>query len=161
MLLFFLAGMLAGSAANELPAIDHIVAEVTRGSPAAIAEAAAPAGDLLRADDGLFYVTGVVNGMPVRFLVDTGASTIVLTRDDAMRAGLLPPGGAFHDFADTANGRASIAWISIEDLSIGRVRVRDISAAVVRDGLEVSLLGQNWLSQLASLTIAGDRLQFR
>lgn len=159
MLSVYLAAVLAGAVTSDRPAVDASVAEI--GAPPALAEASAPAADLTRADDGLFYVMGFVNGVPVRFLIDTGASSIVLTPEDALRAGLTPPGGAFRDFADTANGRAAVAWTKIDDLAVGRVRVHGISAAVVREGLDVSLLGQNWLSQLASLTIAGDRLQFR
>jgi len=117
--------------------------------------------ELVRAGDGLFYVTGSVNGAPVRFLVDTGASTIVLTAEDAARAGLKPGQDHFADNADTANGRTQMARVTIDDLAVGQVRSRQISAAVVRDGLGVSLLGQNWLSQLASLTIAGDRMILR
>ena len=117
--------------------------------------------ELVRAGDGLFYVTGIVNGAPVRFLVDTGASTIVLTAEDAARAGLKPGEDHFADNADTANGRTQMARVTIDDLAVGQVRSRQISAAVVRDGLGVSLLGQNWLSQLASLTISGDRMILR
>lgn len=117
--------------------------------------------ELRRSADGLFYVTGIVNGVPVRFLVDTGASTIVLTADDAQRVGIGPEGDRFDDNADTANGKTQMARVTIDDLAVGQVRSRQVSAAVVRDGLGVSLLGQNWLSQLASLTIAGDRMILR
>ena len=111
-----------------------------------------------RAPDGLFYVTGAVNGVPVRFLIDTGASSIVLTREDAARTGLLNKKTEFASLADTANGQARVAWTTIGELRVGTVKSRDIAAAVALDGLSVSLLGQSWLAQLDSLTIVGDRL---
>lgn len=140
------------TAANDVGAMQWVVigpSQTERGS------------ELVRAGDGLFYVTGIVNGAPVRFLVDTGASTIVLTAEDAARAGFKPGQDHFADSADTANGRTQMARVTIDDLAVGQVRSRQISAAVVRDGLGVSLLGQNWLSQLASLTISGDRMILR
>jgi len=118
-------------------------------------------GDLRRAPDGLFYVTGVVNGVPVRFLVDTGASTTVLTRADALRTGLLPDGAMFLQTADTANGRTPMAWVNIDELQVGSMRTRELPAAVASDGLSVSLLGQSWVARLESMTIAGDRMTFR
>ncbi|OYW45801.1 MAG: hypothetical protein B7Z08_00060 [Sphingomonadales bacterium 32-68-7] len=117
--------------------------------------------ELRRAADGLFYVTAIVNGAPVKFLVDTGASMIVLTAGDAERIGLMPEAEHFDGSAETANGRARTAQVTLDELAVGEIRSRRISAAVVRDGLGVSLLGQNWLSTLASLTIAGDRMVLR
>lgn len=114
-----------------------------------------------RAEDGLFYAIGIVNGVPVRFLVDTGASTIVLTAQDAERIGVKPAEEHFRESAETANGQAQMALVTLESLAVGKVQSSQISAAVVRDGLGVSLLGQNWLSQLASLTISGDRMVLR
>lgn len=128
--------------------------------PPAIAEPTESAA-LHRAPDGLFYVTGLVNGVPVRFLVDTGASTIVLTQEDAARAHLTPDADGYRERAETVGGDTAMAWVVIPDLHVGSVHARALPAAVVRSGLGVSLLGQNWLSQLASLTIAGDRLEFR
>lgn len=128
---------------------------------AAAMTAATAQSELRRAPDGLFYVTGTINGAPVRFLVDTGSTSTVLTRDDAMRAGVMPPADAFAARADTANGPARIAWVMLDDLQVGGIKARDMAAAVAPDGLGVSLLGQNWLSQLASLTISGDRMEFR
>lgn len=158
MLTFVFAAMLAGGVPAQAKAY-----AVDRGPTAqAVAmDSYGMNGDLRRASDGLFYVTGMINAVPVRFLVDTGASTIVLTRDDALRAGLMPAEAAFDAQADTAKGRALMAWISIDELQVGGVRVRGISAAVAPEGLGVSLLGQNWVAELASLTIAGDRLLFR
>jgi len=113
-----------------------------------------------RSADGLFYVTAVVNGAPVRFLVDTGATMVVLRPDDAQRAGIAVDEGNFNASAETANGRAAMARVTLKELVVGDKHTQSIDAAVVSGGLPVSLLGQNWLSRLNSLTISGDRLLF-
>ncbi len=116
------------------------------------------AGEIRRDPDGLFYVNALVNGVRVRFLVDTGASTIVLTPADAGRAGVLPQAAEFHDSAETAGGRTAMARVKLARLVVGPVEQRDVDAAVVGSGLNVSLLGQSWLTQLQSVTISGDRM---
>jgi aspartyl protease family protein len=97
----------------------------------------------------------------VRFLVDTGASATVLTRDDALRAGVLPAIAEFHNVADTANGASRVTWVNVGEVEVAGLHVRGMSAAVSSGGLGVSLLGQDWLSWLDSVTISGDRMVLR
>jgi len=111
-----------------------------------------------RAADGLFYVTASVNGQPVRFLVDTGASVIVLSPRDAARTGLADQ-ARFNAHIDTANGSAPMAWTKIDKVEIGGRQVAGLRAAVVQQGLSVSLLGQNALAKLGPVTMEGDRLR--
>jgi aspartyl protease family protein len=111
-----------------------------------------------RAADGLFYIDAIVNGARVRFLIDTGATTIVLTKGDAMRAGVLPHAARFDETANTAGGETRMARVRLARLTVGRSIDFDVPAAVANDGLGVSLLGASWLTQIASLTIAGDRM---
>jgi len=118
-------------------------------------------GEISRAQDGLFYLNAQVNGVPVRFLVDTGASTIVLTPADAERAGVLPEEDAFRHSAETAGGRTAMARIRLAHLAAGPAERNDVEAVVASAGLHVSLLGQSWLSQLESVTITGDRMVLR
>lgn len=155
MLGFFVATMLAGG--GTLPQAHGAAAILVSRAQSP----SATRGAFSRAADGLFYVTGTINGAPVRFLVDTGSTSTVLTRDDARRAGVMPALHQFNAQADTANGQARIAWVEIDDLQVGGIRARSVMAAVAGGGLGVSLLGQNMLSQLGSLTIAGDRMEFR
>ena len=111
-----------------------------------------------RAPDGLFYVTAAINGQPVRFLVDTGASVIVLSARDAARTGLA--GQAKYDaHMETANGKAPMAWTRIDRVEIGGRQVAGLRAALVQQGLSVSLLGQNALAKLGPVTMEGDRLR--
>jgi aspartyl protease family protein len=114
--------------------------------------------EVLRAADGLFYVTAIVNGAPVRFLLDTGASMVVLTPEDARRAGVAPEQEHFTASAETANGRTSMARVMLDEIIVGDKHVAQVGAAVVQDNLKVSLLGQSWLSRLKAVTITGDRM---
>jgi aspartyl protease family protein len=112
--------------------------------------------ELWRASDGLFYVDGAVNGRTVRFLVDTGASMIVLTADDAERAGVTGSHGAIR--AETASGDSAMRAVTLGKVQVGATLAAAVPAAVAPRGLKVSLLGQNWLSYIGSLRIEGDRM---
>jgi len=114
--------------------------------------------EISRAKDGLFYVTAMVNGAPVRFLVDTGASVVVLTPEDARRAGLSLAPAAFTGLASTANGKTTMARVSLNEVIVAGTRIEAIDAAVVEQGLHVSLLGQSMLSRLNSVTIRADSM---
>jgi aspartyl protease family protein len=108
--------------------------------------------------DGLFYLTAHVNGAPVRFVVDTGASYVVLRREDAIRAGLDPDAANGLDTMKTVSGPAVMRWDRVKRLSVAGDQFNDVRVAVVRDGLHVSLLGQNALAKMGSITLDGDRL---
>ena len=116
--------------------------------------------DLHRAADGLFYVTALVNGTPVRFLFDTGANMVVLTRDDALRVGLAPgsSNAGDGDTMETAGGAAQIDRVTLSHIDVAGRRLSNVDAAVASRGLKVSLLGQNLLSRLGPLTLAGDTI---
>lgn len=114
--------------------------------------------DLRRSPDGLFYVTALVNDVPVRFLVDTGANAVVLTTGDAQRAGIARGPKARSELAQTAGGQVEMTRIRLRSLEAGPLRRDNVEVAVADSNLSVSLLGQSWLSQLGSVTIAGDRM---
>lgn len=117
--------------------------------------------ELWRADDGLFYVYGAINGHNVRFVVDTGASMVVLTASDAQRAGVAPARDAPVLEAQTAMGKSVMTRVTLASMRVGNTGVAAAPAAIAPAGLGVSLLGQSWLSQLASVTIEGDRMTLR
>ncbi|MDN4630816.1 TIGR02281 family clan AA aspartic protease [Sphingomonas sp. PvP056] len=112
-----------------------------------------------RAPDGLFYVIGRVNGVKVRFLLDTGATMIVLTPADAARVGAPRGATSRHSVMETAAGPSAIDRVTLDRVAIAGHTVADVDAAVVRRGLKVSLLGQDLLSQLGPVTISGNQLE--
>ncbi len=153
------AGSLAGqglTALNPVPA-----AAMMASTRSLVSSSVMPGGAVERADDGMFYVVGIVNGARVRFLVDTGANVVVLTDEDARRVGARAmqdhPGGEL----DTANGAASTAWVKLNRIEVAGRAIADVDAAVPHGNLKVSLLGQNVLSQLGGLSINGERLTLR
>lgn len=130
---------------------------------AAVPSGAAPARrahELWRGEDGLFYANAVVNGQPVRFLVDTGATTIVLTAADAARVGAAAV-PAVRLVADTAAGRSVMSAVTLASVTVGPRSANAVRAAVAPGGLNVSLLGLTWLAALDSVVIEGDRMVLR
>lgn len=116
---------------------------------------------LWREEDGLFYVSARINGEVVRLIVDTGASFTVLSTEDARRIGVDPAQIAFADSADTAAGASPMARIVLANLEIGQNVASGVPAMVASGQLRTSLLGQNVLSRLGSITIEGDRMTLR
>ncbi len=114
--------------------------------------------ELERSSDGRFHAWVRVNGIEIRFLVDTGASLVALTSADARKVGLAP--GKARSKAMTAGGEIEIAPVTIERLAIGPITADKVDAAIVEE-LPVSLLGQSFLDRLESVRIEGDRMILR
>ncbi|MEX2453392.1 MAG: TIGR02281 family clan AA aspartic protease [Rhodospirillaceae bacterium] len=114
-----------------------------------------------RGGDGHFRLTATVDGRPVRFLVDTGATVVVLSAADAARIGLDPDTLSYSFQARTASGVAQTARISLGEVSTGPIVVRDVPAAVIRDGLSESLLGLSFLNRLSGYEVREDRMILR
>jgi aspartyl protease family protein len=109
-----------------------------------------------RGADGHFHAEMQVNGRPLRFIVDTGASDIVLSRQDAERVGIDPAGLTFGGQARTANGPVAIAPVRLGTVSFGDVTDTDVRASVTEGGLDGSLLGMSYLDRFARIEIEGD-----
>ena len=109
------------------------------------------------AGDG-FYVTGTVNDKPARFLVDTGASDIVLSQDDAARAGLTPTSAQYSRSSETANGVGFGAPIMLKSLTVGTIRLTDVPVQINKAPMSASLLGMEFLKRLPSFEVKGDQL---
>ena len=113
---------------------------------------------LAREDDGHFYVDAQVNGMPVHFLVDTGASGVALSRSDAQSVGLsLGRGDA--KVGEGASGAVMGQWVMLDRIELGGRWVTG-TPAVVMEGGNQSLLGQNVLRNF-SIDIRGDEMVLR
>lgn len=113
-----------------------------------------------RGSGGGFYVTAQVNGAPVRFVVDTGADQVALTKEDAARAGIPFDPARFTAVARTASGVGMGQMVRINVLDV-EGKARDGVGAMVLDGLDTSLLGQNYLSRLDGVEITGDKMILR
>ncbi|OSP55416.1 TIGR02281 family clan AA aspartic protease [Pseudoruegeria sp. SK021] len=113
------------------------------------------AGDIVvpRGPGGHYYLTLHLNDVPVRFIVDTGASDMVLSLEDARRIGLDPDQMRFLNQARTANGTVQTEQVRIATVSLGPVSDQNISARVSQGEMPGSLLGMGYLSRFASVRI--------
>ena len=114
--------------------------------------------ELPRAPDGHYYLAAEINGAPVRFVVDTGATDIVLSREDAIAAGLHPEGLNFTGQASTANGIVRTAPVRLDTLSVEGLTDRGVRAVVNSGELRESLLGMGYLERFTSMQISGGKL---
>jgi aspartyl protease family protein len=118
--------------------------------------------DIDRGRDGSFSVVGLVNGSRIAFVLDTGASAVILTQD-AAKAARLPLDDLIYSVdIETANGPTHAAPITLDWLSVGSITERSVSALVAQPGqLNTSLLGMSFLNRLESWEVRGDRLVMR
>jgi aspartyl protease family protein len=114
-----------------------------------------------RGDNGAFEVIGEVNGAPVRFVVDTGSTDIVLSPADAERAGVRPSPGVFDLPSQTANGVGYGAPATAASLAVGPIRMTDVPVSINKAPMGVSLLGMAFLRRLESFEVRDDRLYLR
>ena len=122
------------------------------GEGAAVASAApARNGDtvtLFSDARGHFTTVGVVNGVSLRFLVDTGATSVVLSSADARRAGVNYLGGT-RVLTQTANGIVPVYSVKLDSLRIGDITVNNVDASVIEgDKLPIALLGMSFLNRM-------------
>ncbi|MFS0735477.1 retropepsin-like aspartic protease [Sphingomonas sp. 1P06PA] len=161
-----LAGSLAlafGPLADDAVAGPTALTALTQLAAPGSASASGDATVYNRAADGMFYVDAMVNHRPVRFLVDTGATHIVLSPRDAKRVAAEPDHRRRAARLRTAGGSAPMHWAMLGHVGIGDRTEQSVRAVVASDqaAVPVSLMGQNMLSRLSSLTIEGDRLTLR
>ena len=109
-------------------------------------------------DGGQFVIDATVNGTAVHFLVDTGASGIVLSRRDAGRLGLSLEDLRYAGQFSTANGLVRAAPVTLDEIQIGPIGAQGVSAWVNEGDLDSSLLGMSYLSTLGRIEIKGDTL---
>jgi aspartyl protease family protein len=123
-----------------------------------------PGGEVVvtRRMDGSFVVNGKVDDRDLRFIFDTGASTVVLTSETAKAVGLSPSALAFVVPVSTANGMTLAAPVTIERLTVGSIREQRVRALVTKPGvLRENLLGMTFLERLASYEVRQNRLFLR
>ena len=108
--------------------------------------------------DGHFYIRAFVNEIPITFLVDTGASDIVLSPNDAKKLGFEISELKFNRIYETANGTVRGSSFRIDDLKIGAIQIKDMEASINEANMRNSLLGMTFFKQLRSYEVKNDVL---
>ena len=118
--------------------------------------------EIVRGQTGDFSVHTTVNGARIAMVLDTGASSVVLTQEAAKAAGLPLAMLNYTVNVDTANGRTRAAPVTLDRLAIGGLTERAVPALVAQPGqLKNSLLGMSFLNRLESWEVRGDKLRLR
>lgn len=141
----------------------RLTAGLVPGSP--VSSVGADGTDLVMLDkmaNGHFEVRAIFDGTPVRTLIDTGASSTVLSAEDAARVGYEPGQLDFIVPIMTANGTARAARVTVEELRVGSISRRNLPVLVAEPGrLAQSLLGINFIGTLSGFDMRGERLILR
>jgi len=136
---------------------DRVVAELMPGHVAGHGRDV----DVVRGRRGEFALAAHINGAKVPMVLDTGATSVVLTREAARAAGLPIEMLNYSVDVDTANGRTHAAPVTLDRLAVGGLTERQVPALVVEGGLRNNLLGMSFLNRLESWEVRGDRLSLR
>ncbi len=115
---------------------------------------------LERAPGGHFLAVADVNGMPLRFVVDTGADTVALTEADARQANVKFDPSQYEVIGRGASGDVRGQEVLIDSLVLDGKRATNVRAVVIEGG-DISLLGHTYLRQLQSVSIEGDQMRLR
>jgi aspartyl protease family protein len=115
---------------------------------------------LTRAADGHFYTLAAIGDVEVKFLVDTGASMVALTGADALSLGLTWSPDELRTVGRGANGDIQGKPVTLESLSVGGFTAANLQAVIIPDGLDVSLLGQSFLSKIGNVNIKAGQMTF-
>ena len=152
------AGLLSDRLATLRPTSD--AARVTATGSQAAGDDATPNAATLSADrHGHFRAPARINGVMVDAMIDTGASMVALSYEDARHIGLNPPASAPKARANTANGQVSYTMVRLNEISIDGITVRDVEGAVMPKGaLKGTLLGMSFLRKLSRFEIRDGRL---
>ena len=109
--------------------------------------------------DGHFLIKGKVDGTPLVFIADTGATTVLLSYEDARKAGIDMEGLQFTSPVLTANGQAMAAPYRISEITLGDIRRANVMAMISQpDMVGTSLLGMSFLGRLSSFEVRGNQL---
>lgn len=122
-------------------------AEAAVHTPAPVAATTA---QVAKGADGHYWAEALVDGKAVRFLVDTGATAVALTADDAKRLGYDPRSLDYRYDVVTAEGKVKAAAVRLASVSIAGARVENVDALILERGLNTSLLGMSYLGKLQS-----------
>jgi aspartyl protease family protein len=137
---------------------DRVIAELMPGHVASHGSSA----EVVRGRGGDFALSAYINGAKVAMVLDTGASSVVLTQEAAKAAGLPIEVLTYTVNVDTANGRTRAAPVMLDRIVIGGLIERSVPALVAQTGqLKTNLLGMSFLNRLESWEVRGNRLRMR
>jgi clan AA aspartic protease (TIGR02281 family) len=110
-----------------------------------------------------FLVQAAVNGKAIDFIVDTGATHVLLRPEDAAKLGFTEGQLVFNQRARTPGGIVRTAPVVLDEIKIGQLTVRDVAAGVNKQsgGMATSLLGMSFLSRLRGYEVLGKRMVLR
>ena len=128
---------------------------------AATGSATGTAAQVSKAADGHYWAEAAVNGRAVHLLVDTGATAVALTAEDAKRLGFDPKALDYNYSVATANGQARAAKIRLASVSVAGAEVENVDALVIDRGLQTSLLGMTYLGRLSQFEATPTALILR
>ena len=151
---------IAGGGQDGSRAAIEATGKAARPGPAAPAPGSWNTGPtvLRREADGHFYANVGVEGGEYRFLVDTGASIVALTGADAEAMGLYWDESSLQHIGRGASGPVNGVPVTIPRMEVGGFEARNVDAAIIPEGLGVSLLGQSFLSRVSDVRISGDEM---
>jgi aspartyl protease family protein len=130
---------------DHAPKARPVELSLTASAPPATGQDA----QVVKGEDGHYWAQGQVNGSAVKFLVDTGASAVALTQEDAQRLGYSGSDLTYDYKVTTASGEARAARIRLSSIAVSGAEVRDVEAYVIESGLQTSLLGMSYLGRLS------------
>jgi len=137
---------------------DRVMAEFVPGHAATRGNTV----EIARGQGGNFMIATQVNGARLPMILDTGASSVVLTHDAAKAAGLPLEMLSYTVAVETANGRTRAAPVTLQSIAIGGLVEREVPALIAQPGqLRQSLLGMSFLNRLQGWEVRGDRLVLR
>lgn len=163
-----LSAMLSGGGSRRSSSPEGFAAQAQRNvdamSPASSASEQSSgwsdAVELRREPDGHFYADVEINGTPIRALIDTGASGIALSREDARRAGIGISIGMYEVVGQGASGEVRGERVTLDRVTLGPETAENMRAIVLDSG-NLTLLGQSFLSHFNSVEIQGDKMVLR
>jgi aspartyl protease family protein len=164
-----IVGLIMGQFGPDLVAsitdqTDARSAPAARSSAAKAATSREPAGSVVLDADrrGHFFADVDVNGVYIRTMVDTGASMLALSAEDAEKAGISPRPGDKRGRVSTANGVVEVSVVRVAEVRLQGIRVSDVDAVIMpRGALQGTLLGMSFLNKLSSMEKRGDTLVLR
>jgi aspartyl protease family protein len=127
----------------------------------ATSQASGSAAQIAKGSDGHFWAEAAVNGQAVHLLVDTGATAVALTAEDAKRLGFDPAALQYTYSVSTANGQARAAKVRLASISVAGAEVQNVDALVIDKGLQTSLLGMTYLGRLSQFEATPTALILR